>query len=57
MPNLSKCKTVKGKLYCWDSDLRSFVYVEIKPVTNKAEIIDITEAFVVENDKSKESNN
>lgn len=47
MPILNKCKTVKGKLCCWDQDRRAFVYVEITPVTNKAEIIDITEAFVI----------
>ena len=47
MPNLGNCKTVKGRLCCWDKDRRSFVYVDITPVTNKAEIVDITEAFAV----------
>jgi hypothetical protein len=32
MPDLSNCKQIKGKLYCWDKQLNDFVEVRLLPV-------------------------
>jgi hypothetical protein len=53
MPNLGKCKTVGGRLCCWDRDKKSFFYVDLTPVTGKTELSNVIAAFMEDGDSRK----
>ena len=48
MPDLSRCKNVKGKLCCWDKEIERFVEVTINLILDPAFHKEVVAAFMEE---------
>ena len=49
MPDLSNCKYVDGKLYCWDKTKNDFIQIELKPIASQAVYKNVVAAFMADN--------
>jgi len=46
MPDLSNCKFIKGKLYCWDATARKLFLVELTELRIVSVLDDVVNAFL-----------